>query len=178
MKKFLAAGLLYFVTTTVYAFEVQLSGADATGILDLDIGDTFYDVMFNFVSGPHTSPGTTDIFASPVANESGAATAVAEIVAALNTSIAITVGNGGQSFIVPYLYNDATCNTLCAKRGSTGFVMGSWAGPTQADIGHNTGIYFAQFTPADTMRTPVPPAIYMFLSGIAVLGWFRRRKPV
>jgi len=134
-------------------------------------------VVFVYVSGPHNAPEATDVFATPAANLTGAQTAVTAINAALNTSPAVYVkdeilGSVSESYIVPYLFNDPTCDTLCGKRGATGFVMGSWDGPSQADIKTDNGIIFARFTPASPV--PLPPAVLLFSSGLALLGWVRR----
>ena len=175
MKKLVTAGLLFFVSITSHAYQVQLNGTNnATGILGLGIGGTVYDVVFEYVPGPHTTPETTDVFATPDANLTGAQAAVTAINAALNTSPAITVGPDAYSYIIPYLFNNATCDTLCGKRGSSGFATGSWDGPTQADIKTDNGITFARFTPASPV--PLPPAVFLFSSGLALLGWVRRRS--
>jgi hypothetical protein len=176
MTRYLTAGLLFFLSAVSHAFEVQLdgTGTNATGILDLEIDNVLYNVAFMSVPGPHDAPIESDIFAFHAADVAGAAAAVVAINAALDTSDAVTVVSGGSSYIVPYLFNDATCDTLCGKRGTYPPVVGTeWEGPTQADIGHNTVVNFARFTPA--ISTPVPPAVFLFSSGLALLGWLRRR---
>ena len=179
MNKLVTAGLLFFVSISSHAYQVQLTGTSATGILGLDIGGTLYDVVFEYVTGPHTTPDQGDIFATNGSNETGAADAVRAINAALNSSIAASIGTGGppaDNFIIPYLFNNATCDTLCAKRSVYTAIPGvyaDWLGPSQADIGENTGKQFARFTPANTV-VPLPPAVFLFSSGIAFLSWVRR----
>jgi len=175
ISTFFIAGLLLSLCAVSHAFEVQLAGNNAAGILNLDIDGMFYDVMFEFVPGPHVASLSSDIFAHSGADETGAQAAVAAINAALNTSNATTVGTGSgnaSTYIVPYLYNDPVCDTLCGKRGSSGFTISGWAGPTQADIDTNLEIQFARFPPA---AVPLPPAVFLFPSGLAMLGWVRRR---
>jgi hypothetical protein len=181
MKKFLVAASFFVVSATSNAYQVQLNGNVATGVLDLDIGNAFYDVLFVYVPGPHSVPDPADIFAAPASDETGAQRAVSVINDALNSSSAIAVGSaagGGSSlsYLVPFLFNDPTCDTLCAKRGSSGYSVRSWAGPTQADISNGTGVYFARFSPA-IAEAPLPPAFFLFSSGLAVLLWVRYRRP-
>ena len=124
------AGHCRFTIFRQYYFTCLSSSTErhhnATGILGLGIGGTVYDVVFEYVPGPHTTPETTDVFATPDANLTGAQAAVTAINAALNTSPAITVGPDAYSYIIPYLFNNATCDTLCGKEGLFRFRTAPW----------------------------------------------------
>jgi hypothetical protein len=169
MRKLFWVGL-FFICTAAQAATVQLDGTNATGILGLELDGTLYDVTFEFSSGPHTEPAPGDIFADPISDEAGASAAADAINLALNASSATTVGSSNSvSYIVPYLYNSAPCDTLCAFRGP---FVGVWL-KTAADVDTNASVEFARFTPAAVV--PLPAAGWLFGSGLMGLAVLRRK---
>jgi hypothetical protein len=168
------------------------SGTNATAILNLGIDPDgagsapidFYDVSFVYASVGLT-PDALDVFAisgvtqsAAAANEFAAGAAVAAIVVALNSSAAVSAGTR-YNIYVPWLYDDQTngptkCDTLCAWIASSAIgVPNNWSvSPGEA---FTTDTFeFARFTPAAPV--PVPPAVLLFGSGLALLGWVRRRQ--
>jgi len=187
--------LLLLVSLSSHAAPVVVldsSGTNATEILNLGIDPdgvgsapiAFYDVSFVYTSVGLT-PDALDVFATSgvtqsaaVANEDTAGAAVAAIVAALNSSAAISAGRIHYNIYVPWLYDDQTngptnCDTLCSWIASSSYVPGQWTIlPGESFTGETRE--FARFTPAASV--PVPPAVLLFGSGLALLlGWVRRR---
>ena len=179
MKKWLIVVLLQMACASPsHALQVLLSGTNATGILDLDIDGTLYDVSFDFeIVG--TTPDPLDAF---LGDETGAQTAALAIKDALNTTVAITVGTGfsgtgSQSFVVPWSYQDSNCadpgaTGVCGWRGANNFVQGTWQ-IVAGEFDEGVSLEFARFTPSEV---PVPPAAILFASGLATFGVLRRRK--
>jgi hypothetical protein len=79
--------VLLLVAGPVAAFEVQFSGSNATGILDLDVNGTLYDVTFPFDTA-------TNVYGSPIGtflfDEFEAIDAIDAVNTALNTESAVT----------------------------------------------------------------------------------------
>jgi hypothetical protein len=161
---------------------------------------TFYDVMFVYVTGTGSDPITAvpctgpdvycDVF---VADDTGgqAQRAAQAIAALLTMEDATRVGGDGPTpsgeidYVVSYLYDvpPSTCADICTYRGV--FDEGDLGNPnddswgtffSQVDEGteqNTTVIEFARFKPAAPV--PLPPAIYLFGSGLAVLLGVKRR---
>ena len=91
----ISAVVLILVPGSGAAFEVQFSGSNATGILDLDVGGTPYDVTFQSDTADNiygTPPGTF------LFDEFAAADAIDAVNSALDTESAVTtVGSGNTS---------------------------------------------------------------------------------
>jgi hypothetical protein len=181
-----------------YAATVQLDGTGtiAEKIFNIEIGvDTFYDVILEYVDGsinPYTSfidcdfinaPDVPcDAFADNVGGAVATGAAIELLIDSYNTETIqatrtnnLRVGDSGGSdvqFFVPYKFGQG-CNDFCAER--IRYNVSTWFHEDAPDLPSNTESVYARFTPAAPV--PLPPAMYMFLSGIAVLGWFRRRKP-
>jgi hypothetical protein len=190
LVKYLAACILVIACFTTQAATVVLdgSGTNATGILNLGIDPdgagsalvAFYDVSFEFTSIGLT-PDALDAFATSgvtqaaaVAYEIAAGAAVDAIVTALNSSAAVSAGTR-YNIYVPWLYDDQTngpnkCDTLCSWVAKSAFFPGQWSVlPGETSTGGQ--IEFARFTPAAPV--PLPPAVLLFGSGLAFLGWVR-----
>jgi hypothetical protein len=100
---------------------------------------------------------------------SAAQAAVTAIAAALNPSVAITVGSapGKIDYFVPYATGggnvDAAQGTFVADT--------TWFLSTDASLDADTDIIeYARFA-----VVPIPPAAWLFGSALAILGWIRRR---
>ncbi len=171
---FLLAIALFFVGLSAHAFTVDLEGTRATGISDLDIGGTAYDVTFQLVPA-NTANTVTCAPAVPCdfffGDRSAAQAAVTAIAAALNPSVAITVGSapGKIDYFVPYATGggnvDAAQGTFVADT--------TWFLSTDASLDADTDIIeYARFSAA---VVPIPAAVWLFGSALGILGWVRRR---
>lgn len=177
MQKFrtaiISALILVLASVSAQAFTVDLDGNNATGINNLDIGGTAYDVTFEFVqastaNGPTCAPSVPcDIF---FGNETAADAAANAINAALNSTVAVSVGSTSKnSFFVPWA---AGGGNIDASQGTTPGLPGAWQF-IGASLDSTDLIEYARFTPA---VIPVPAAVWLFGSALGLLGWIRRRS--
>jgi len=150
--------------------DLDSTGTNATGVRDLDIGGTAYDVIFEFVQADTAGPcGTApcDVF---FGDADGAQAAVDAINAALNTTAAVTVGSQSKiDFFVPYAKGSQDVDSKQATNLGTGF----WIASTDAPLDVTDIIEFARFS--DAAVVPIPSAAWLFGSALAILGWVRRR---
>lgn len=205
-KKIAIAGLLFLICGFAQAFQVILdgSGTNATGILNLDIGGTFYDVTFEsspadtavLCPGNGGSTYPCDLYAAnppgDAGNETGATAAVTQIALALNDDVSIggdgnpvvlSVGSGQLEVLVPWRFDVNACNGgtggtqgTCAQNAIPPFGAGSWGalGIGLQEVQSTLTVDFARFAPAAPV-VPIPPAAWLFGSALGLLGWVRRR---
>ena len=166
----LLATALLFTGLAAHAFTVDLVGTNATGISDLNIGGTAYDVAFQFAQAD-TAPvacGSAvpcDVF---FGDETAAQAAITAINAALNPTIAITVGSTEKAnYFVPYSQGGGSVEAVQGTFTADSMWLSIGASLDNTDI-----IEFARFSPA---VIPIPPAAWLFGSALAILGWIRRR---
>jgi len=181
MMKLLGRTMLVWLMSTAssLAGTVLQTGNNATGILGLDVGGTLYDVVFEYVTD-HSVPNTGDIFLTPLSDPDGAQAAALAINSVLNSANITTVGSSlTQSYLVPYeLDPGQACDDLCTFRGSHIFLP-SWLSVTFSAIDPETDATFARFTPHAPSAVPVPPAVYLFVSGMmGLVGIARRRRGI
>ncbi len=157
-KKIFITGLLFSICVSAQAFMVDfdVSGTNATGIRNLDIGGTFYDVTVveSLASTVAPCPGDggtypCDLYAanpaSGVGNVAGATVAAAQIALALNEDVsiggsgnpvALSVGPAGLDqleVLVPWQFDVSACNGdvggttgTCAQQAVALSGAGSW----------------------------------------------------
>jgi hypothetical protein len=166
--------VLLSASSAAQAFTtVDLDGTNATGINDLDIGGTAYDVVFEFTAIntsdlPPVGCGSSVPCDAFFGNESGAAAAVTAINLALNSTAAETLGSQQPpkfSYFVPY---SVSSQGVEARQGT---YSGIWL-PVGASLDADEVVEMARFSPA---VVPIPPAAWLFGSALAILGWVRRR---
>jgi len=195
MKKRMLAGLfLVLAGFSAHAANVQLIGSKATGITGLEIDGAFYDVLFERVTGITGAPFSLepcvivteycDLFAEdPVDPMAAAEAAVAAIRTALGATplevIATTVGPSDSSFEKPTYKVPYQAGKLQGDPGFDvwqGFYNGSRWLPPQGQFVYDDSAdtVFARFRPA-VVQTPLPSAVFLFASGLALLGWVRRK---
>jgi hypothetical protein len=94
--------VLLLVAGPVAAFEVQFLGSNATGILDLDVNGTLYDVTFQFDTAENLygAPPGTFLF-----DEIEAKDAIDAVNAALNTESAVTTVGSDNSRVYTIGYD-------------------------------------------------------------------------
>jgi hypothetical protein len=173
--------ILLLIGVSSHAFVVDLNPDDdthATGIRNLDIQGTAYDVIFSHSTGPHNEPQSGDIFI----DEAAATAAALAINAALNSVSAIqAVGTSeDRRFLVPWEFN----TNGCGSQGDPGTctVEGRKFGQSWTDFFHeldstssNVPVEFARFSAA---VVPIPAAAWLFGSALGLLAWIRKRNPV
>jgi hypothetical protein len=201
MKRFLLATVLFLAGATSHAFVVDFAPGDNTnaiGVRNLDIivngVTTAYDITFTEDSS-HTAPDAGDIFAmsldplggaySEATRDLDAKAASNAIAAAFNSALTVqTVGlSRKSSYVAPWLYNDKGCQQgagsgTCGWRGVD--ASGGLWGSIGAELESNSIVEVARFTACapncSNAVVPVPAAVWFFGSGLAVLGWIRRRN--
>jgi hypothetical protein len=157
-KKIFITGLLFSICVSAQAFMVDfdVSGTNATGIRNLEIDETFYDVTFveSLASTVAACPGDSGTYpcdlyaanpASGVGNVAGATAAAAQIALALNEDVSIggdgspvaesvgPVGLGQLEVLVPWQFDVTACNGgvggttgTCAQQAVALEGAGSW----------------------------------------------------
>ena len=174
----LAAGAitigLLLGASAAQAATVQIDGTEtnATGILNLDVGGTLYNVEFLFNSS-NTLYGSPPIFDFP--SLATAASARNAVVDALNTEPAVvTVGREGGAnldfFGIGFDVASASPITLFT-RGAV--LLNDWGIPDPGigGVDSSTPAMYASFT-----VVPVPAAVWLFGSGLLGLVAIARRK--
>lgn len=182
IKNWLAVILFTFAGVT-YGAVVQVEDGRAAGILRLDVQGVLYDVSFQnnyYLSiwgyGPATfgtvctEPG--ELGEHPCGlDPSPAIPAVNAINSILSeqgvSEILFDDGSLSSFYVVPYLFD------RLAESGLKGSFTGAeWAYGGEIESGAPALRPFAVFTPS----IPIPAAVYLFASGLGLLGWFRRRQ--
>ena len=177
IKVFLA-GLLATVSLLgsgmASAATVQTTGAlgdIATGILNLDIGGTLYNVDFvdttpNDLYGSET-PRTYDFDTEAAA--SGAMDAIIGALISHSTEITSVgeVGNNEDRFYIGFADIVLSVN---AVESEYNFGIDTWE-----NIGTNVINPDLDWFYADVQVVPIPAAVWLFGSALGLLGWVRRR---
>jgi hypothetical protein len=176
MKKQLSVALalvsLAFVPVSSQAYTVNLDGTTATGIDDLEIGPTSYDVTF-LTTSANALYGANPNQIFPFPDQMLAERAVVFAVVALNDSIAEFVGStadsGERQFNIGWGVNDVETGIWTTNAT----YLNNWLGPGDRElVGFNTPVVYADFNVA---VIPVPAAVWLFGSALGVLGWLRRK---
>ena len=196
MKKILSIVLLLLTGATAQAATVVFDGGSTTnaiGIDDLVFDGETWDVEFQ--KGPFPNlrdcvsvgqePPCDPFLSSDGSTETLASNALNAIVTALNGSTATSVGANSQvQFYVPY--SDNPSNPASCKDGpDSGYCVigasnpistpGYWdnGGPTLV-FPDETALQLARFTQVNAV--PVPPAAFLFASGLGLLGCRLKRR--
>jgi hypothetical protein len=152
------------------------SGTCVTGILNLDVLGTIYDVAIVVDTGANVfgSPTTPSPVPTFWGNQAGASAAVTAIVNALNTEggIAGATGVAGSRYWIdiPWGYNGLEFDVEFADH----YLSTSWLNSGIGSCGFREGCTaegWALFTPV----VPVPAAVWLFGSALGVMGWLRRK---
>lgn len=155
---------------------------DGTGTLSL------FDVVFQFLDGqdiPITDPeacglgNPCDVFVFDPLGEVHAQATAGAISDVLNSVGATAVGfgisppaTGINQFYVPYEFSGpSNCEDVCTYSGWN--PSGAWF-PIFAEVDMTGQVELARLTPV--VHTPIPPAVFLFASGLALLGIFKRRR--
>ena len=178
MRNLIGIILLLFCVSS-HAFVIDLDTNDdtnVTGIRNLDIQGTAYDVIFEHSTGPHNGRQPGDIFI----DEAAATAATDAINAALNSvgTIQAVGTTKDHRFIVPWEFD----TNPCGSQGSTGTCTregrlfgGSWNNSFhELDSEGFVPIEIARFSAA---VVPVPAAAWLFGSALGLLAWIRKRHP-
>lgn len=169
MKKLLL-GVFFLFAATANAYNVIYNDAGhVTAIGNLDISGTFYNV--DFEAQTYSTFGGVEAFWTNLAAAGIASTAINTVLNAEGPST--LVNNDVADFYTVVVAS--TGGTVLNSKASS--LVGYWGCHWE-----NCGYDF--FPPPASIRTswslaavPVPPALWLFGSALAGLGWLRR-KPV
>ena len=171
----LAIGLLLGASAAQAAtVQIDGTGTNATGILNLDVGGTLYNVEFLFISS-NTLYGSPPIFDFPsLATAASARDAVVDVLNAAST--VETVGrDGGVNFdFFGIGFDVASVEPITLfSRGVVLPLSGNWGIPDPGigGVDSSTPAMYASFT-----VVPVPAAVWLFGSGLLGLVAIARRK--
>ena len=166
MSKVLGAFGLLFLALSVDATTLYYSDPGhtvVTGIKNLDVGGTLYNVDFN--ADTYGTFGGDDEFWT---TEAEASAAVDTINALFEVNGVYALGNGG----IPDC-EGSPCYTV--KYGADVGVLAYSFGPWYNLGGVAYGSEFDPIATAWSVAVPIPAAVWLFGSALAGLGWFRRR---
>jgi len=185
MKKQLSVALallsLAFVPVSSQAYTVNLDGTTATSIDDLEVAGLFYNVTFPTTTAEALyglPPGTTfpfpGVFPCLETGCDDVKLATVNVLVALDDAGATAVGTadpGVRIFYVGHAVNDIESGVWATE----GNFINEWVGPGDGNalLGFQVDQVYADFTPA---VIPVPAAVWLFGSALALLGWIRRIK--
>ena len=158
--------------------EGPTSGTCVTGILNLDVLGTIYDVQVVVdtganVFGSPTSPSPLPTFWG---DQAGAAAAVTALVTALNSAGGIegATGVAGSRYWIDVPWGTSNFAGLPLNVEFASVSGTNWVNSGQGACGFVPGCDvegWALFTPV----VPVPAAVWLFGSALGVMGWMRRK---
>ena len=163
MSGALAIALLA-VASTAPAATVIFQGDNASTIQNLDVGGTLYNVVFRSDTA-NAVYGDPPIF--DFNNEADARAANLAVAAALNTEPAVehVSPDGWIDYLIGFgVENDLIAVTV-ARHFDVSWVEGSNSFSVPSD----------QRSYADFSVVPLPAAVWLFGSALALLGWIKRK---
>ena len=182
MKKIIAVTGLLFLAVTANAATVVYNGELVTGIANLDIGGTLYNVDFGADSGFSTFGGDETYWATQVEAEAASTAINSLILDRVDNASQIYAGEVNEQNNTYYsVHYDAADKNVwnhfhtAAEPAPLGWVM---HGAQWTDDQMLTFYGTTAHTAWSVSTVPVPAAVWLFGSALGGLGWMRRRKTV
>jgi hypothetical protein len=172
----LALTFLALAPKSSWALNVTLDGNTATAIQGLPVLGVLYDVTFPLTDA-NSLYGPNPTFTFPF-NESDASLAVERIIEAIDNTTATSVGMSSTfqstSFFIGYQESTTQPLSIDARWGIYSIPSERWLNVGREFLTFDEERYFADFTPT----IPIPPALWLFGSGLLGLIGIARKKTV
>ncbi len=153
--KSLSAAILLLMCGSLHAYAVQEdTTGNAIGITGIEISGTFYDVSW-----------TSNLGSNPFFGSRSEATIATHVInSALNSHSGITTVGGSPFWLLKV-----------DLHGSVLSSVGAYPGPDWDFYGTTAGA-FGPPASFSVSAVPIPAAVWLFGSGLGLLGWFRKTK--
>jgi hypothetical protein len=173
------------------AVTVQFDGSVATGITGVAIDGDLYDVSFEYgwffnVYGFGVAPtfgevcfeegGSDNQHPCGLGDPTASLAAVDAVNVVLNSAGAVSIGPSSslafEHYVIPYMIDS------CAEDLRVRSDYGGAAWVNSGQLGEDPGCAPLQrpFAVFSASGIPIPAAVWLFGSGLGLLGWMRRRK--
>ncbi|UCG72393.1 MAG: hypothetical protein JSV45_14280 [Chromatiales bacterium] len=152
------------------AATVKLDGSKAVAVLGLDVSGQLYNVTFQTGTFDDVYQPELFPFLFPFGDLAGATEARDKLVALLNDSPALSVGDSNEAWIV---YQQVAGSGGGVENRAVGpiYQSGEWQGSDFAGSPGDPSINYALFS-----AVPIPAAAYLFASALGLLSVVRRRS--
>ena len=166
MRQTLAV-ILLFAVGSANAYNVVYSApGEVTGIGNLEIGGTLYNV--DFETGVYSTFGGVEDFWTTSSESFAAATAIVDVLNAEGDPVVNNASVDGYVFGDPVLFTVA--NAVDTGSGGVFFYAPDDWTATACCVGP---IYRTAWSVA---AVPVPAAVWLFASGLGLLGWIKKES--